>query len=111
MPIGTKRERLQARLQELIAARAPWEPAWRSITGQLAPYRTVWPQSQINQGEIRDRKLYNSRPAQALRTLSAGLSAGVTSPVRDWFNLTLPDPDLDEYGSVKQYLDDCKQRL
>ncbi len=36
---------------------------------------------------------------------------GVTSPARPWFHLTTPDPDLAEFGAVKDWLDIVSQRM
>jgi hypothetical protein len=37
--------------------------------------------------------------------------AGITSPARDWFRLTTPDPELAEFGAVKEWLFVVESRL
>lgn len=39
------------------------------------------------------------------------MMAGITSPARPWFRLTTPDPDLAEFGRVKEYLHTVGQRM
>jgi hypothetical protein len=39
------------------------------------------------------------------------MMSGVTSPARPWFRLSTPDPDLAEYGAVKDWLHDVSLRL
>lgn len=109
MTMGTKRQRYDQRLAALKQARASWEPAWREITEQLVPYRTVWTATQRSRGDKKDQQLLNSRPTQALKTLDAGMMAGITSPARDWFGLTTSDPKLAEIDAVKSYLDEVRR--
>jgi hypothetical protein len=45
------------------------------------------------------------------RILSSGMHAGMTSPVRPWFRLTLADTDLATFPSVKEWLDDSAKRM
>lgn len=107
----TKRERYEATLTQLKAERAKWEPAWRDISEQVAPDRTIWNVTDRNRGNIRDAHILNSRPIRSLKTLSAGMMAGITSPARDWFGLTTNDPALAENDAVRTYLDDCKRLI
>lgn len=107
----SRRERYCQRLEALRAERANWDSTWRDIAAQLIPYRTVWDVTQRNRGDRRDHELLNSRPTLSLKTLAAGMMAGITSPARDWFKLTTSNPDLAEIDAVKEYLDVCQRRI
>jgi hypothetical protein len=108
----TKREKYESMLTQLKNERRKYETAWRDITEQLLPDQSTWEVTQQrNRGEIRDSQILNSKPIRSVKTLSAGMMAGVTSPARDWFGLTTADPELAEYDSVRTYLDDCKRLI
>ncbi len=103
--MATRREQYQQRFDALKQARASWEPAWKEITEQLIPYRTVWDRYKRNRGDKEDSKIFNNTPVRALQTLAAGMMAGITSPARQWFGLTTVDPELSKSKRVKEYLD------
>lgn len=52
----------------------------------------------------RNENLYNEIAKISANTLASGMHSGITSPARPWFELTTPDPDLAEFGSVKEWL-------
>ena len=105
----TKREMLEQRFKQLRAIRATWEPAWKDISEHLLPYAPTWEARSPNHGTKKDQKILNSKPLRSVKTLAAGMMAGITSPARDWFRLGTSDPELNEYKSVKVYLDKCEQ--
>jgi hypothetical protein len=59
----------------------------------------------------RNENLYNETAKIASNTQSSGMQAGITSPARPWFNLTTPDPDLAEFGPVKEWLGKTEKLL
>ena len=44
-------------------------------------------------------------------THASGMMAGLTSPARPWFRLTVADAGLREYGPVKEWLWDVANRM
>lgn len=105
MALG-KRELLEKTLQVLVTERQSWEPAWREIAEQMIPYRISWDtEKKRNRGERKDHAIVNNTPVQAIRTLAAGMMAGVTSPARPWFKLDTLNKELAEVPAVKLYLD------
>jgi hypothetical protein len=98
------------RRQALLNIRSNRESEYREITDYLIPRlgRFNW------QGE-RDRsatkysrykQILDSAGGHAHRICSAGLMAGMSSPARPWFRLTLSDKDLADYDPVKLWLKD-----
>ena len=79
-------------------------PLWMDIRNFLAPRTARFPGEQSNNGRRQDLNILNTAPRDAVRTLASGLQSGVTSPMRPWFKLGTPDPDLAEYGPVKDWL-------
>jgi len=100
-----ERQMLNRRLQELKSIRSTHEVNWRDITDQMLPYRARWSDADHNKGEPLSTTLINNTPSRALRVLSAGLMAGITSPSRIWFHLTTSQKELNDKHPVRSYLD------
>lgn len=108
------REKLEYRLEELRAVRQTWDPTWIDISEQTIPYKTAIMRSawaKKNRGDKRDQKIYNNTPVRAVRTLTAGMMAGITNPTREWFELTVEDPSLADRQDVRRWLDDVQRLL
>lgn len=109
----TKREHYERQWAYLLnEINASWRPHWQDISDHLLPRRVRWSNSnERNRGEKRNQKIIDSHASLALRTLTAGMMAGITSPARPWFRLTTPDPDLAEFGPVKDWLHIVTRRM
>lgn len=77
---------------------------WRELNDYISPRRGRFLISDVNKGDRRSSKIIDSTATFAARTLQSGMMAGVTSPARPWFRLTLPDSDLAESAAVKRWL-------
>lgn len=108
---GSKRDFLMQRFTQVKAERQPHEAVWKLITELISPYDTVWEPQNRNHGQRKDQKIINSRPVTALKTLIAALMAGITSPARQWWDMTTSDPDLAELEHVKRFLDQSRRRI
>ena len=97
------------RLQELKTVRSPWEATWQGLADFIEPTRLRL-QSR-NEGPISRAKIIDSTGTFALKTLASGMHSGITSPARPWFRLTTFDPDLKDYGPVKNWLAQVERRL
>lgn len=102
----TKRKVLEILWGALETERASFIPHYREIADLILPRRPQWLTTDTNRG---DRTKYNQKMmdetgALAARVLSAGMMAGLTSPARPWKRLTTHDPELSEYGPVKDWL-------
>lgn len=84
---------------------------WRELGDFLLPRRTRFWTGDRNRGDKRNQNIIDSTGRFAARTLSSGLHAGLTSPARPWMKLTTPDPDLAEFGPVKDWLHIVTQRM
>ncbi len=92
----------ERRLASLKTARAPYENDWRLLSDYLQPRKSRF--FTAERGHERDTKIINGNPKLALRTLGAGMQAGLSSPARPWLRLVTDDPDLMEYGPVRDHL-------
>jgi hypothetical protein len=88
----------------LSNVRANMVPTWTDIRNFLAPRTARFPGENVNDGRRQDLNIINSSPRLALRTLAAGMQSGVTNPMRPWFRLGTPDPQLQDFAPVKLWL-------
>lgn len=101
-------EQLRAQLEN---ERSTFIPHWRELSENILPRRSRFFTSDANKGDRRNQKIIDSTATLAARTLRSGMMGGITSPARPWFRLSTPDPDLAEFGSVKEWLYLVSQRM
>jgi hypothetical protein len=101
---ATKRMRYEALRSELWRERATFDAHWQELADYMMPRRTRFWAGDRNRGDKRNQKIIDSTGRFAARTLASGLHAGLTSPARPWMKLTTPDPDLAEFGPVREWL-------
>lgn len=104
MPSMTSRRETELRKAQMTTERSSWMHHWREISEYQQPRVGRFLVSDVNRGEKRHNSIIDRTPIGASRTLAAGMQAGVTSPARPWFRVTLSDKDLVEFGPVKTWL-------
>jgi hypothetical protein len=106
-------QRMNKRLAQMQRDRATYEAHWRDLSEMFAPRLATNIKTKTSEpsGEKRHQKIINGKPLQAVRTLAAGMMSGNTSPARPWFRLTTPDPQLAEFGPVKEWLWTVETRM
>lgn len=100
------REQCAKRWEALKAERSSWMPHWKEISEVLLPRSGRFLVTDNNKGDKRHRAILDNSATRALRTLSGGMMAGMTSPARPWFRLTTKVPQLDESYEVKKWMSD-----
>lgn len=95
----------------LKAERTSWDNLYRDLGEYILPGRMRFFRDNTNRGDVRNNRSSNNRALQAARTLKAGMHSGITSPSRPWFRLTTPDPELAEFGPVKEWLYTVTKRM
>ena len=98
------REQCAKRWEALKSERSSWMPHWKQISEVLLPRSGRFLVTDNNRGDKRHNKILDNTGTRALRTLSGGMMAGMTSPARPWFRLTTRDARLDETYEVKQWM-------
>lgn len=93
--------------------RYSWWTHWREIADYVKPRRYKWliTPNQMNKGSPVNNRIIDSTATLAHRTCAAGMMAGITSPSRPWFRLTLEDNDMAEFPAVRVWLDEVARRL
>lgn len=109
----SKRARYELQRGAMLSIRqgGAWDAHWRDIGDFLMPRRTRFWSGDRNRGDKRLQNIIDSTGSFAVRTLESGMHAGLTSPARPWMKLTTPDPDLAEFGPVKEWLHVVSQRM
>ncbi len=98
------RKQCGKRWEALKSERSSWMPHWQEISEVLLPRAGRFLVSDNNKGDKRHRAILDNSGTRALRTLSGGMMAGMTSPARPWFRLTTKNPQLDENYEVKKWM-------
>jgi Bacteriophage head to tail connecting protein len=107
------RGQVDPRMTALEADRWSWWMHWREIADYYCPrrYRWVIVPNPTYRGAPINQRIIDNTPLRALRTLSSGMMAGITSPANQWFSLTLQDSDLAKREAVKLWLDEVAGRI
>lgn len=105
-PKSPARDKLYTRWGQLKTERATWYPHWKELSDYLLPRNGRFFIQDRDRGQRRHNSIYDNTGTRALRILGAGMMSGATSPARPWFRLTISDPDLAQFGPVKQWLSD-----
>lgn len=107
----TKRQRYDSIRGQLDSERSSFISHWRTLSDYILPRRARFTISDVNKGDRRNTNIIDSTATLAARTLRSGMMGGVTSPARPWFRLSTPDPQLAEFGKVKDWLHIVEIRL
>lgn len=117
MPVGdivnqeTRRQKYEALRTQMTLERSSFISHWRELNDFILPRRARFFTTDVNKGDRRNQKIIDSTGTLALRTMRSGMMAGITSPAREWKKLTTDDPDLADYGPVKNWLSVVNERM
>jgi len=110
MPPHGKRSRILRRYVTLENDRSSWRSHWMELSDYLIPRRGRFLYTSMDdRGKKRNNKIIDSTGTQALRTLSAGMMSGMTSPARPWFRFAMEDDTLMDDHAVKTWLADVER--
>lgn len=108
----SQKEQLMRVGNSLKQLRMPYEAHYREIGDYFMPRRTRFSQGKANKSESYiNRKIINSRPRLALRTLQSGMQGGMTSPSRPWFRLITQDQSLRRDAIMKRHLEQAQREM
>ena len=107
----TKRQHFNVIRAQLENERSSFISHWRDISDYVLPRRARFNVTDANKGDKKNKMIIDSTATLAARTLRSGMMSGVTSPARPWFRLTTPDPELAEFGPVRNWLSLAQDRM
>lgn len=105
------RNELQKRWTGLDLDWQSWRSVYQDCTDFMLPFSGRYFETDRNRGYNRYGNIYDEEATFALNVLAAGLQAGMSSPARPWFRLQTADPELNQYHSVKLWLNECSRRM
>lgn len=107
------RNAILERENQLDKDRNSFDPTWGDIREVLLPWhgRNLYgcDSNEDTDGRLKDHKIYDSTGTRALGVTAAGMQAGINSPARPWFKLSLADKELAEFKPVRVWLDQVEQ--
>ena len=105
------RQYLERRRQSLRNIRQNIEPLWKDLRLYIDPFRGRFEGEKPNEYLPDLSKQIKTIVQDCCDIMAAGLQSGLTSPSRDWFRLTTPDPDLARYHHVKNWCEEVHNRI
>ncbi len=106
-----RRQLVQKRFKSLETNRSSWRSHWIEVSDYILPRRGRYLLDiKKTNPKVRSTKIYDGTAGFALRTMSAGMMTGLTSPARPWFRLKVRDELMEEEG-VKKWLGDAAQAV
>lgn len=97
-------ERLQKKATALVNERnKSWLPVYKDLRAYISPYSAQFEGDVTNSGEKRDQKINNPKPIRSSQRLSAGMSSGMSSKSRPWFEVVRPK-DAKDTMPVRRWL-------
>jgi hypothetical protein len=112
LPQGDKK-RLMKRLDSLKSEQIQWRFHWMDLAAQVKPRGArFFTSDRATAGSKKNSAIVNGTPTWALRTLAAGMMAGITSPSRPWFRLLITGWTQDEMTeAAKMWLGDVEEEI
>ena len=108
---ASRTEQILRRKASLFQERSSWDARYRDIVKFQQPMLGRFNTTDTNRGNRSTHEMIDNTVMRAARILVAGLSSGATSPARPWFRMKLGDEDLMEYGPVKLWLHQARERV
>lgn len=105
-------QRLHDRHERLRSEYSDQRNAHEEITAQLCPWRGRFERKpRANKQVESPDRIYDTTAFRAYRGMGAFLMGGGSSPARNWFRLTCPDPELAEIYSVREFYSESARRM
>jgi hypothetical protein len=107
----TLKQRLLRRHGALRQEFSRHEPRLRDLADNFMPRRARWSKADFGNGDKANGNIINNTPVIAARVAATGIQAAMTNAKSEWFRLTTPDPELAEWGPVREHLHQRAARL
>jgi len=112
--MATLRDHCEQRLTSMKSVRTDYEDEWLQIARFAQPSRSRFLVSQRDKPAKRrlwNNRLFDPHGIEAFRTLTNGMTSGLTSASRPWFSLRLPDDEMNEQPGVRAWLSDVERAM
>lgn len=106
------RKALTARRNAMDAEYSYWDGHFRELRESIKPTMGRFDTTEHRADSSINKRILDSTPEMALRTLRAGLMSGITSPSRPWFRLGLRGSTADDMDfAAKEWLHEVQRRM
>lgn len=106
-----RQHELDQQFEALRLERTSWVKRWKDLADYITPHASRFWLTDSNRGDRKVGVIMDNSATIAMRTLSAGLMSGITSPSRPWFQIRVDDPDLNNHQGVKEWLEQVRRRM
>lgn len=101
----------QKRLKTLQTERAPYFKLWQELSEYIRPDRGRFLTPQAKDQNLQSKKILDSTGTLAVRTLSSGMMAGITSPAQAWFKLEPAETQWQSNSHVLNWIKDVEKAM
>ena len=101
---------LLKRASELEAERNQYADLWQEIAERVVPHKSNITKL-LAPGERQTRELFDSTAPDAASTLAASIHGTLTPSTQPWLSFRIRQEELNELADVKDWLEDCAQRI
>lgn len=108
-----QRRYFEGRLMGLRTNRYSWWVHGRELADSLLPRRYKWlvTPNQTSRGSPINGHILDSTGTLAARNLSSGITSGISSPIRPWFNLKVGRIDTTQTSPAGLWLAECRRLM
>lgn len=108
-----QRRYFEGRLMGLRTNRYSWWTHARELADYLLPRRYKWliTPNQTARGSPINQHILDSTGTLAARNLSSGITSGISSPIRPWFNLKVGRIDTTQTSPASLWLAECRRLM
>lgn len=99
-------ELMRDRWHRLDSIYSSWRTQYQEISRNYLPWTGQFWAEQRNEGWKRNDDILDNSPERAVRVLSAGLTAGASSPARPWFKIASQNRTLDYRHDLQLWCDE-----
>jgi hypothetical protein len=110
----TLRDKLERRLAGMKAVRQDYEEECKEVARFAQPSRSRFLATDKDKGARRrtwNKRLLDPHGIEAFRTLTNGMTSGLSSASRPWFSLTLKDEEIAAEDEVRDWLSEVERRM
>jgi hypothetical protein len=95
----------------MASEQSSWRPQWEQLARFNLPRNQRFNYSEVDRGDRKDYSIVDNTGTLALRTLGAGMMAGMSSPSREWFKVKTSNDSLNDLPEVQDYLEEGADQL
>ena len=88
-----------------------WRTTWEELALFCRPEKSDFVTKRTRGSPERVLRQYDSTAITAVQALASTLHSSLTSPSIEWFNLKMRQEDMNENDAIKEWLEDCQQRM